>query len=83
MGMESLWQLGSTHPACLRDQLGIVVLLPLQQLRLPPAEEVLQCHLCITTDSDFVPVAPHLQANQGHTQAQRLVKLQRNTVLVL
>lgn len=63
----------------LRDQLGIVVWLPPQQFCLPPVEEVVQCHLWVGTDHDFVLVAPHLQADQGHPQAKRLIKLERET----
>lgn len=75
------WQQGCTDrevaapPPSLRDQLGIVVRLPPQQLNLPPVEEIVQCHLWVGTDHDFVLVAPHLQANQGHPQAKRLIKL--------
>lgn len=71
------WRAGG--PPSLRDQLGIVVRLPPQQLGLPPVEEVVQCHLRVGTDHDLVLVAPHLQANQGHAQAKRLIKLKWET----
>lgn len=84
MAMWPGWQQGCKDgkvvaPLSLRDQLGIVVRLLPQQLHLSPMEEVVQCHLWVGTDHDFVLVAPHLQAYQGHSQAKRLIKLGRET----
>lgn len=53
----------------------VVVLLPLEQLRVPPLHEGVQVVSGRGGDADQVPVGPDLQAHQGDEGPQRLVDL--------
>lgn len=63
-------------PTHSRDKLHVVMwVLPLQVL-FPPGQEVLQCHVGIAADVEFVLV-PDLQAHQDNSKTEFLIKLQR------
>lgn len=53
----------------------VVVLLPLEQLRVPPLHEGVQVDSGRRRDADQVSVGPDLQAHQGDEGPQRLVDL--------
>lgn len=53
----------------------VVVLRPLQQLRVPPPHEGVQVGSGWRRDADQVSVGPDLQAHQGDEGPQRLVDL--------
>lgn len=57
------------------DELRVVVVLPLEQLRVPPPHEGVQVGPGWGSDADQVSGGPDLQAHQGDEGAQGLVDL--------
>lgn len=57
-----------------REELGVVVLLAGLEL-LPPLQEGPECGVGLLVHDALVPLRPHLQANQGHSDVQGPVEL--------
>lgn len=57
------------------DEMGVVVLLSLQQVRVSPSHEPIQVRAGRGGHGDQVPIGPDLQTHQGDEGPQRLVGL--------